>query len=611
MRARRVARALLALVAAAAAAPGAGAQEVTVQAEVERREVYVGEPFGFRIVVAGSDQVIAPDAAAITGFAVRALGGGPNNSEIITTVNGRTTREVSRGYVLDYQLTAAAAGELTIPALTVQVAGQLRRTRALAIRARAPPEIADYLLRLSLEREQVWVGEPVLLTTTWMWNSELEPERVYSVSHPLLEDAAARGLDFEPRVPAAGRRDPVVLQVAGRDTQWHWGQTRVDGQPFTTLSFAAALFPARPGALRAAPATVVFDGVAGYRQERDFFGRTVRQPVRQRFVVPSNEVTLTVRALPEAGRPAQFSGLVGRFEITAQAAPQEVKVGDPVAFTVTISGSGDLRRLQAPDLAAVSAFREFRVNADAVPALSAQRATLRHTLRALHPEVTAIPPVRISVFDAERGAYTELASEPIPITVHPTREVTLNDVEGAAAEPAAGAPVGSSRDGIAHNYAGPALLVDQRFDARAFAASPGGLLALFGAPLLLAALRLALVLRRYRPRRSGAALAALCRSVPAAGGGAEGSGAEPAALLAALRAYLNAELRPGRAVHDFAGAAGPLRARGLEEADLEELRALFAALEAARYGAASAAEHAGLAARVLAWAERAHRSGRR
>ena len=607
MPARRAARALLVLAAVAAAAPVARAQNVTVQAEAERSEVYVGEPFRYRIVVAGSDQVAAPDSAVIPGFTVRALGGGPNNSEVITTINGRTTRQVSRGYVLNYQFTAAAPGDLTIPELTLQVAGQPRRTPAISIRARAPQELEEYRLRLSLERGQVWAGEPVLLTTTWMWDSELEPERVHGISHPLLENAAARGLDYEPRAPAAGQRDPVTLEVAGRETQWQWGQTRVDRQPFTTLSFRAALLPQRPGTLAVAPATVVFDGVAGYRRVRDFFGRTVRQPVRQRFVVASNELTLTVKPLPQEGRPAQFSGLVGRFEITAEAAPREVKVGDPVAFTVTIAGSGDLRRLQAPDLTAMRGFREFRVSAAAVPALTVERATLRHTLRALHPEVTEIPPVRVSVFDAERGAYAELASKPIPITVHATRQVTLSDVEGAAADVAPAAPVASNRDGIAHNYAGPALLIDQRFDLRTFAASPGGLLALFAGPLLLAALRLTLLLRRYRPRRSGAALAALRRSLDAAGPGA----AAPTALLAALRAYLNDSLQPAHPVSDFATAAAALRERGVAEAALEELPALFADLEAARYGASAAAASGDLAARLLAWAERQPRSVRR
>ena len=614
MAARRCAngavRTFLALVLASAAMP-ATAQNVSVQAAVERAEVYVGEPFRFRIAVSGSDQVAAPNLEPVAGFAVRALGGGPNNSEIVTTINGTTTRQVNRGYVLNYELTAAAAGELTIPALTLQVEGQSQATRPIRIRARAPQPIEDYRLQLALDREQVWVGEPVLLTTTWLWNAELGPERVQGFSHPVLDGAAKRGLSYEHRAPAGNRNDPVRLPVAGRDVLWQRGQTRIDGERFASLSFATMLLSEQPGQLHIGSATVVFEGVAGYRTVRDFFGRNVRQPVRQRFVVPSNELHLRVNALPEQGRPEDFSGLVGRFEIAVRAAPIEVKVGDPMELTVTITGSGDLRRLQAPDLTLLSGFREFRVSEDSPPALTPGQATVRHTLRALHHEVTEIPAVRITVFDADSGGYAELASEPIPITVHPTREVTLLDVEGGAVGGAANltpsGPVASSREGIAHNYAGPLLLADQRFDPLAFVASPGGLLALFAAPLLLAGVHGALLLRRIRlrPRRPAAALANLRRTVTAAGRDA----VEPV-LLAALRRYLTDSLRARQAVHGFADVAGALRERGVADPALEELRLLFASLEAARYGGADMQPDS-LAERLLAWAVHMERSIRR
>ena len=602
-----VARTLLALFLAAAAATPVVAQNVSVQADVERTEVYVGEPFRFWIAVSGSDQVTAPDLEQIAGFSVRALGAGPNNSEIVTTINGRTARQVNRGYVLNYELTAAASGELTIPALTLQVEGQPQATRAIRIRARAPQQLEDYRLQLALDREQVWVGEPAVLTTTWLWNAELGPERMHGFSHPVLDNAAKRGLSYEHRAPTASGHDPVRLPVAGQEVLWQRGQTRIDGERFASLSFATMLLPEHPGQLHIGSATVVFEGVAGYRSVRDYFGRTARQPVRQRFVVPSNELRLTVKALPEQGRPAEFSGLVGRFEIAARATPLEVKVGDPMELSVTITGSGDLRRLLAPDLTRTSSLGEFRVSADSPPTLAAEQATIRHTLRALHHAVAEIPAVRISVFDADSGRYVELASEPIPITVHPTREVTLLDVEGAAANGTPSGPVASRREGIAHNYAGPMLLVDQRFDPRAWVASPGGLLALFAAPLLLAGLHVALALRRFRqrPRRPGAALANLRRAVAAAG-----SDAAAPVLLAALRTYLTDSLRTGQALHGFADVAGTLRERGVGEPALEELRLLFAALEAARYGGADT-EGGNLAERLLAWAARMERSPRR
>ena len=175
----------------------------------------------------------------------------------------------------------------------------------------------------------------------------------------------------------------------------------------------------------------------------------------------------------------------------------------------------------------------------------------------------------------------------------------------------------SGREGIAHNYTGPMLLVDQRFEPLAFAASPGGLVALFAAPLLLVALFAAplllagvhggLALRRLRgrPWRPGAALANLRRTVSAAG-----SAAEAPVLLGALREYLADSLQTGQAVHGFADVADTLRERGVEESALEKLRLLFASLEAARYGGADT-EADNAAQRLLAWAAQIDRSARR
>ena len=172
--------------------------------------------------------------------------------------------------------------------------------------------------------------------------------------------------------------------------------------------------------------------------------------------------------------------------------------------------------------------------------------------------------MRISVFDADSGGYAELASEPIPITVHPTREVTLLDVEGTAASGAANgapsAPVASSREGIAHNYAGPHAAgrpALRSASLRGFARRDAG--AVRRPAVCWRAFTEPLALRRFRqrPRRPAAALANLRRTVTAAGRDAP----EPV-LLAALRRYLGDSLRAGQAVHGFADVAGALRGTG-------------------------------------------------
>ena len=582
-----------------AGAVAAGAQEISVRAAVDRRTVDVGDPFRYQIAVGGTDQVTPPELGSLRGFTVRPLAAGPNNSESVTVINGKTTREVRRGYVLTYQLTATRAGTLTIPALAVVAGGVQRYTPEITVEVNEPGAVDGYRLHLALDAREVWVGQPVVLTTTWMWDPSLGPERFHQLSHPLFDGAPDNGVTYEHRRPATMADDPVRLEVSGREVVWQRGESGVDGERYATLSFTTTLIPRRPGTLAIPKATLVFEGIAGYRNARDVFGRAVRQAVTQRFVLPSNESTLHVKPLPEAGRPRTFSGLVGTFTISAAATPLEVKVGDPIDLTVTVSGSGDLRSLPPLDMGRMDGFEAFRISdAQAAPATFG-RATIRRTLRALSHETTAIPPVRLVVFDAAGGRYVELASDAIPVSVQPTRQVTMLDVEGAGDGAVPSAAVASRDEGIAHNYAGARLLKEQRFDALAFAASPGGLATLFAAPLLLAGLHGWAALRRIR-NRAGSSAGALPRLRRALEAGTGPASTDPSEQHHALRTYLAERFTSGRPVHGIADVADLLRERGVSERRIDQLSVLFDGLEAARYGAAGTGS--GVAADLRAWA---------
>ncbi len=569
----------------------AGAQEPTVNVRTSR-EVYLGQPFIYRVDVGGTDQVAAPESGPLGSFEAALVSAGPNNSESIVTVNNRTTRTVRRGYVLRYRLTATASGLLTIPPLNLQVDGAARTTPAVTVEVREPEEVPGYRLQLALERSAVWVGEPVLLTTSWLWAEELGPRRLNWFSHPIFA-SGGDGVTHELRRPRGSADDLLTLEVAGAEVVARRDAARVDGHPFVGLTFQGVLVADRGGALRIPAATVAFEGVAGYRRGR---------AVLRQLVIPSNELTLEVKPLPAAGRPDQFSGLVGRFQVRAAAAPAEVKVGDPLELEVTVTGTGDLRRLAAPDLAAMPGFEAFRVSAHVAPRAVFGRAVFRYTLRALHDQVSAVPPVRISVFDSAAGAYREVASGSIQLAVQATRQVTLQDVEGADPDGAGGgAPVVGARAGIAHNYHGPMLLANHRVDP-AWWRSPRGLAALLAGPLLIGAVHAARGLHAYRrrgSRRRRYALASLRRVA----GSADGAAADSPALLAALRIYLQDRFQLPAPPHGYGDVRGPLQAAGVGEPDLEALAALFGELEATRYGGRAAAA-TDLAHRLTAWAAR-------
>jgi hypothetical protein len=57
---------------------------------------------------------------------------------------------------------------------------------------------------------------------------------------------------------------------------------------------------------------------------------------------------LRIQALPEAGKPNDFSGAVGKFTLSAQLSSLTAQPGDILTLTTTVQGEGDLRPAMAP-----------------------------------------------------------------------------------------------------------------------------------------------------------------------------------------------------------------------------------------------------------------------
>ena len=64
----------------------------------------------------------------------------------------------------------------------------------------------------------------------------------------------------------------------------------------------------------------------------------------------ANPVTLVVKSLPESGKPGNFNGAVGQYQIESSLDKSETQAGDPVTFRVRISGQGNINTLQTPAL---------------------------------------------------------------------------------------------------------------------------------------------------------------------------------------------------------------------------------------------------------------------
>ncbi len=454
---------ILAAVCPAAARP---AGDIRVIANVESRDVYVGESFLMQIVVDGSDKVEAPDMTVIEGFAVEYMGGSNNSSQSISIINGRVERNVQKGFVFTYKLTPQRVGRLTIPSIDVKVEETTFRTGPITILVKRPEETEDFKLRIRLSRETCFVGEPVLLTVTWYLRRDIQ---AFEFTAPLLSSDA---FSFEaPEVKIDPAKKYYRIPLAGREVIAEKGKGMLDGEGYGTLEFSIAVIPGRSGTFVIPEFIVACESGTGVRNRRDFFNDFFGDDVLGRwrgslrkYVVPSNALSLGVKALPVEGRPAGFAGHVGEYRVSTSAEPVEVNIGDPITLNVILEGPDYLGRVDLPSLVGQEELAaNFKIPDERAPGRSeGSRKVFTQTIRAKNDQVERIPPISLVYFDTAKEQYVTAVSDPIPVTIRKTRIVTAGDAEGIDSGER-GTPLDKWKAGIAYNYEGPEVIEAQDF----------------------------------------------------------------------------------------------------------------------------------------------------
>ncbi len=592
---------------AGAPARAAGQGPLTARALVEKNRVFLGEPFLLQIRVDGSDSPAKPDLGGLSDFTVEDLGGQQNSSQSVTIINGRVNRVIQHGYIFSYRLTAKKTGLLKIPAIAVSAGGRTALTQPLTIQVTAPAETKDFKLRVSLSEQKAYVGQPVLMTVTWYIGKNV---RDFSFTVPVLTDRRFQVADLPARFdPNQDLRIPIGnAQVVARK-----GHEELDGRQYLTVRFRKVLIPKQAGSFTLPRATVAGKALEGYRRGQrrslfdDFFDDNFfndqffrdnffnndlfgfgRQPVYESFVVPSNRPALRVLELPAAGRPPGFSGLVGRFRITASATPTKVTVGDPITLTLRVSGPAYLGNVDLPPLADQPALaQDFKIPAErAAGVIEGNAKKFTQTIRARHAGVREIPPIALSYFDPKTGSYQIARTKPIPLTVKGTRVLRASDAEGRGEAARKPSSIESNKGGIAYNYGGPDVLVNQAFGLSAWLASPGWIAALGLPPLVYFTVLGFIGFTRWRERdpqgrRARRAYRTYAKAVSSLR--AADTDEYYAALLEALRRYLGDKfgLPPGALT--FADVRPLLEQRGVSAQSIDAVGRLFERCEAGRY----------------------------
>jgi hypothetical protein len=564
---------------------------VTVELQVESRTVYMGESFLVQIVVDGADSADQPDLSGVRDFSVEYLGGSNNSSQSITIINGKLERVVQRGFIFSYRFTPTKIGTLVIPQIAVETGGESYRTTPLTIEVTKPGETEDFKLRIRLSRETCYVGEPVLLDVIWYLRRDVQDFRFTA---PLLENS---NFDFAaPEVQIDNSKRYYRIPVGGGEVIAEKGRGMLGGVTYATLTVRIAMIPKRSGSFEIPQFIVACESATGRVSRRDFFDDffrddffSFRRGEIKKYVVPSNTLDLLVKDLPAAGRPAGFAGHVGEYRLSASAEPTEVNIGDPITLTITIEGPDYLEHVTMPPLQGQQRLaRDFKIPDDrADGTIQGEKKVFTQTIRARSEEITEIPSIELAYFDTKAGQYRVARSNPIPITVSPTRVVTASDAEGLEGA-TVGAPVEQWKEGIAYNFEGPSVLEPQEYGILSAVTRPVWLSVIVVPPLLYGALLGGVLLVRKRrsdpaAKRARGALRRLQRNLcEAAKKPPEGSDFQEQAL-EAVRRYLGDKLNRAGATLTALDIERAFAERGVPAGLNGAVQEILHALEAGAY----------------------------
>lgn len=391
----------------------------------ESVEVGVGEIFEINYILedASMSDFQAP---SFNDFSIL---GGPIKSTSIQIINGTMSKMAS----ISYSLQPKRTGTFTIPAATVTTDKKqvLRSGKATvnvvkggSSQSPVPPTggrnlpapfggqgfpfpgmpqstsptmpsgAADVSVRIVTDTAQVYQGEQVTATI-----------RIYST---------ANVADVNLLTPPTFTGFWVEDITENSSTKSH--QEKINGKIYTAFDVKRyALFPQQAGRFTIEPIDVEVSVQMPDPTWGSFFYRT--QTLRLR----SDSAIVRANELPEEGKPADFSGAVGTFSISANANVNQLKTGDPFSLHVIISGEGNIKLLQKPDFTFPNIVEAYdpQVTEDIFTKMDKinGRRSFEYSVMPLKTGMAMIPPISFSYYDTRLRQYQTLRTNAIPLRI--------------------------------------------------------------------------------------------------------------------------------------------------------------------------------------------------
>jgi len=619
----------------------AAAQEPEILVDVTFRgrpveQVYEGQSVVYAVTLNHVENPSPPELEGFDDFDVESLGEQSLDSTQVTIINGRMTQIVRRGREYRFRLTPRKTGLLTIPGPIAKVDGRVLKGPERSLTVVPADEQDTAYLEITSDRESVYPLQPFTLTLSVAVKGLPEPhadrspvsvQRELRYNPPILRvpwmegakpglaDGLVRREDLNDWASPLVNRTrsgfninglslesssifsffddrelatflPAARKVVRRDN-------RGNDATYWQYDFTRTLTPRKVGRYTFGPVTLE----GAFVTSADAEGKVSMEEV---YAV-AKPVEVVVKDVPEEGRPDTYIGVVGRLQLTADLAPVEAKVGDPMTLTLTLRGEGTLENAFPPEIARMREIADRFKIYEATEETKSDTCRFTYSLRPLEAGTEAFPSVPVSYFDVESERYVTLRTDPIPIEV--TKAERLSDDQIVAT------PRGTSskqrelearREGVFANVTDLRAVRDESVRPVRWLLALGGMVALY-AVLATATMQVqrrsadkALIRRR---RAASKARGRLHQARAELDRGRIHQGADLVqdslvGLVADVRDLAEAGLTPK-------DACAGLRALGVDEDLIERVASLLETCDATRYGSSNQADGLGHQAQAL------------
>ncbi|HSD07825.1 BatD family protein [Flavobacterium sp.] len=331
---------------------------------------------------------------------------GPSQQVSQSWINGKTSFEKSYSYFL----LPTQKGTLTIRQAVIEYNGQIYKTQPIKINVTAateqPREANDsqisaddnlYLVA-DITNTNPYINQPITVVYKLYFSYNIGISKWEELSKPKYNDFWSQNIDIKELVAEEGM---------------------FKGEKYRYVVLKKViLYPQKSGKLTIEPLSMDIN-VQLPTNRRDMFGRVIVTDGNKR--VSAGAKTINVKALPEAGKPIDFTGAVGKFDFKAIPSKTTLKNGESLDLVLSVTGTGNLKLFTLPKpevpnaLEMYDAVHDEKVNTP----LSGMNGKISdsYTIVPQYKGDYVIKPLHFSYFDLGTGTYKTISSKEIKISV--------------------------------------------------------------------------------------------------------------------------------------------------------------------------------------------------